>query len=191
MFASLYHCFTPQHNAEVGDVPRETNLDHPDPVVEAEGELANLVVSPLGFSQVSNSPASSPNQTPLPSVTPVLLHSENSPSSSSMAQRDWKVPGRTRWEFKGSAKGGGDDPGSSEVFTCQDCKQMMTTKFSLKSHQKFHCPKRGLDHRGLEQLEAAHRSGRAAPSESQKSNATTYKCDSEMEQFISTHPSAY
>ena len=120
--------------------------------------------------------------TPLPPVNPVLPRSET--QSSGTAQRDWIVSGRTGWEFKGPGhKGGGDEPGSSPasvVFTCQDCLQTMTTKFKLKSHQKFYCPKRGLDHFGLDHLAAANSSGRGVPSESQKSKATTYKVDSDM-----------
>ena len=131
--------------------------------------------------------------TPLPPVNPVLPRSET--QSSGTAQRDWIVSGRTGWEFKGPGhKGGGDEPGSSPAsvdFTCQDCLQTMTTKFKLKSHQKFYCPKRGLDHFGLDHLAAANSSGCGVPSESQKSKATTYKVDSDMQQFIGTHPSAY
>ena len=147
---------------------------------QAERELVNQVVGPRGSSQVSNFPASPP--------TPPHIHS-------GIPQQDWIVQGRTHWEFKcPGPKGGGDEPESSpaaEVFTCEECKLTMTTKFGLKSHQKFFCPKRGLDHLGLGHLEAAHRTGRTVPSEALKSDATTYKCDSEMDQFISTHPSAY
>ena len=147
---------------------------------QAERELVNQVVGPRGSSQVSNFPASPP--------TPPHIHS-------GIQQQDWMVQGRTYWEFKcPGPKGGGDEPESSpaaEVFTCEECKLTMTTKFGLKSHQKFFCPKRGLDHLGLGHLEAAHRTGRTVPSEALKSDATTYKCDSEMDQFISTHPSAY
>ena len=129
-------------------------------------------------------------------------------SATSLVRQDWLTPGRSGWKFKCPGPSGGGPPGafvmdentfvekktSSEEnnFTCNDCSIGFTLKKNLDRHKKFTCHKSAtIDH-----LEASKR--RNQSQENLLSNVAdlentsiTYSEDSEMQEFISSHPSDY
>ena len=107
---------------------------------------------------------------------------------------DW----RTQWSFVcPGPKGGADSPcrveSNEKPFACPDCGSRFTRNFSLTQHKKFYCHKtKGIDH--LEATRRRSHTGEPANADDvavKESSSTTYRVDSEMEQFIQAHPSPY
>ena len=86
----------------------------------------------------------------------------------------------------------GEKTSTEELFTCNDCSKGFTQYCALVRHKKFYCHKAAtLDH-----LEASKRRNQSEENllgnvEVLESTSITYSEDSEMQEFISSHPSDY
>ena len=122
-----------------------------------------------------------------PTPSAFVVPSSNSKSPS--VRQDWLTPGRCGWKFVCPGPSGGGGPESLDIsnqmsFACQDCKATEKTKWDLAVHKKFHCSMVG----DFEREEFLAQGG---SNSAEEITSTTYRVDSEMEEFLESHPSAY